>query len=312
MLLTAPAKLTLSLRVTGRRPDGYHLLDAEMVTIDVADLLEFTEVDGEVDGDSCRLGVGDGHSHGVEVVDEVVGGTGIGDLGPGPDNLVVRALGAVGRRAAVRLVKRIPLGAGLGGGSADAAAVLRWAGCTELDVAASLGADVPFCVAGGRARVRGIGEHLSQLPYQDRRFLVLLPPLSVDTATVYRAWDDMAEGGAQGSGISSAHHGGNDLEAAALVVEPRLAAWRDAFAAMTGSTPSLAGSGSAWFVEVYAGDDAAPWATGEDVAPADGGTLVLHGRSAPVLWTRTVPATALSAERSTGPDAALPPEGAGV
>ena len=64
------------------------------------------------------------------------------------DNLVARALGAVGRTARVRLVKRIPVGGGLGGGSSDAAAVLRWAGCADLAVALRLGSDVPFCVVG--------------------------------------------------------------------------------------------------------------------------------------------------------------------
>ena len=73
---------------------------------------------------------------------------------------MARALDACGRRAAVRLTKRIPVGGGLGGGSADAAAVLRWAGCADVSVAADLGADVPFCVAGGRARVEGIGERV--------------------------------------------------------------------------------------------------------------------------------------------------------
>ena len=80
-----------------------------------------------------------------------------------------RALAAVGRRAHVRLDKRIPVGAGLGGGSADAAAVLRWAGCDDLAVAASLGADVPFCLVGGRARVTGIGEVVEPLPVRRRR-----------------------------------------------------------------------------------------------------------------------------------------------
>src|SRR5262249_60460952 len=73
-------------------------------------------------------------------------------------NLVRRALRAVHRTARVHVDKHIPQGAGLGGGSADAAAVLRWAGCHDVAIAASLGADVPFCVVGGRARVRGIGE----------------------------------------------------------------------------------------------------------------------------------------------------------
>jgi 4-diphosphocytidyl-2-C-methyl-D-erythritol kinase len=205
----------LTLRVVGTRADGYHLLDAEMVTVDLADRLDFAPGDGL----------------------EVVGAPGL----PLDDsNLVRRALGAAGRVASVRLHKHIPVGAGLGGGSADAAAVLRWAGVTDLAVAADLGADVPFCVAGGRARVGGIGEKVQPLPYQRRQFTLLTPPLSVSTPAVYRAWDEM--GGPTGDGP-------NDLEPAALLVEPQLARWRERLGEATGRTPVLAGSGSTWFVE---------------------------------------------------------------
>ena len=75
-------------------------------------------------------------------------------LATGSDNLIRRALALVDRRANVLLHKRIPPGAGLGGGSADAAAILRWAGFDDLEAAATIGADVPFCVVGGRAQVR--------------------------------------------------------------------------------------------------------------------------------------------------------------
>jgi 4-diphosphocytidyl-2-C-methyl-D-erythritol kinase len=223
VFVVAPAKLTLSLRVTGVRDDGYHLLDAEMVALDLADELEFAEGDGL----------------------EVVGATGLAVPG-GDDNLVRRALAAVGRTAHVRLTKRIPAGAGLGGGSADAAAVLRWAGCDDIDVAVALGADVPFCVRGGRARVTGIGDVIEPLPPVEREFTLLTPPFGVETAAVYRAWDELG-------GPTSA--GPNDLEAAALLVEPRLADYRDGLAEATGATPVLAGSGSTWFVEgAFPGD----------------------------------------------------------
>jgi 4-diphosphocytidyl-2-C-methyl-D-erythritol kinase len=146
----------------------------------------------------------------------------------------------MGRTAHVRLTKRIPAGAGLGGGSADAAAVLRWAGCDDLGLAASLGADVPFCLVGGRARVTGVGEVLAPLPPIARTFTLLTPPFGVSTPAVYRTWDEL--GGPTGDGP-------NDLEPAALVVEPRLVEWRDRLAAATGAAPVLAGSGSTWFVE---------------------------------------------------------------
>ena len=222
--LVAPAKLTLSLSVTGRRPDGYHQLDAEMVSIDLVDSLTF--------------GPGDS----LSVVDEVVGGVGTASVPAGPDNLVVRALALVGRRAAVRVVKRIPAGAGLGGGSADAAAALRWAGVKDVAVAARLGSDVPFCLHGGRARVGGVGETLEPLPYERRRFVLLVPPLNVSTAAVYRAFDET-------DAPARREPGGNDLEEAALRVAPVLATWRDRLADATGCRPRLAGSGATWFVE---------------------------------------------------------------
>lgn len=214
--IVAPAKLTVSLRITGVRDDGMHLIDAEMVTIDLVDSLTFSR------GDSL----------------EVEGATGL-PVTAGDDNLVRQALRLLDRRAHVRLVKRIPAGAGLGGGSADAAAVLRWAGVDDLELAASLGADVPFCLAGGRARVRGIGERIEPLEPMNDVFTLVTPPFGCSTPAVYRAWDDL--GGPTASGP-------NDLEPAALVVEPRLAEWRDRLADTTGALPVLAGSGSTWFV----------------------------------------------------------------
>lgn len=214
-VIEAPAKLTLSLRVTGVRPDGMHLIDAEMVSVDLHDTLTFSDGDGlEIEGDP--------------------------DAPTDDTNLVRKALRAVGRTAHVRLDKRIPAGAGLGGGSSDAAAVFRWAGVHDLDLAAAVGADVAFCVVGGRARVRDIGGWVDSLPFENQAFTLLTPPLSCSTPAVYRAWDDL--GGPTGD------HG-NDLEPAALAVEPGLARWRDALGDATGEQPRLAGSGSTWFVE---------------------------------------------------------------
>ncbi len=155
-------------------------------------------------------------------------------------NLVRRALRLAGRQAAVHVEKAIPSGGGLGGGSADAAAVLRWASFDDVAAAVRLGADVPFCLVGGRSRVRGVGEELEPLPYVDRTFTVVTPPVVVSTPAVYRVWDDL--GGPTGEG-------GNDLEPAALVVAPDLARWRDRIREVAGVVPSLAGSGASWFVE---------------------------------------------------------------
>jgi 4-diphosphocytidyl-2-C-methyl-D-erythritol kinase len=246
----APAKLTVSLRVTGVRPDGYHELDAEMVALSLADELELDE-------------------GGAGFAAAAPPGVRLGEL-PGPGhNLVERALAACGRRAAIRLTKRIPVGGGLGGGSSDAAAVLRWAGCADPDVAVGLGADVPFCVVGGRARVEGIGERVTPLPFAARDYLLLLPPFGVDTARVYRAWDDDPRDASP-----------NSLTAAALAVEPRLARWRDALGEFAGAEPSLAGSGSTWFVEE------APPSAGR-VAP---GALRVGTETALLVRARSVPA----------------------
>lgn len=227
VVASAPAKLTLTLRIIGTRPDGYHLLDSEMVTVDLADTLRFSAGDG------------------LEVV--YAGGErpgGPGYVPTGADNLVSRALSLLGRRAHVRLEKRIPAGGGLGGGSADAAAVLRWAGCRDTALASTLGADVPFCLVGGRARVTGAGEVVTPLPFDEvagRAYTLAIPPFGVDTAAVYEQWDRMGGPPAPAGSV-------NDLELAALAVEPRLAAWRDALAEVAGSHPALAGSGATWFV----------------------------------------------------------------
>jgi 4-diphosphocytidyl-2-C-methyl-D-erythritol kinase len=222
--LLAPAKLTLWLRVLGVRADGYHELDSEMVSVDLADEL-FIDPRGD----------------GLEIELDGVAAT----VSSGPTNLIRRALDAVGKRAGVRLVKRIPVGGGLGGGSSDAAAVLRWAGCGDLELAARLGADVPFCVRGGRARVGGLGDRVVPLEDEPRSFVLLVPPLEVETAAVYRAWDRLAEGRQRATGEGSQ----NDLSAAALEVVPQLARWRDWLGERTGLAPRLAGSGATWFVE---------------------------------------------------------------
>jgi 4-diphosphocytidyl-2-C-methyl-D-erythritol kinase len=245
-VVLAPAKLTLSLRVTGVRADGYHLIDAEMVSLDLADELTFSDGRGlevvdatpgaEVSPVSAPAPApGSGLRPGVPAAPGLPPGVPAGD-----DNLVLRALRAAGRDARVRLVKRIPAGGGLGGGSADAAAVLRWAGTQDVALAATLGADVPFCLRGGRARVSGIGDELDPMPFVEQTFTLLTPPFGCSTAAVYSAWDEL--GGPTAAGP-------NDLEPASLSVEPGLARWRERLAEATGQVPVLAGAGSTWYVE---------------------------------------------------------------
>jgi 4-diphosphocytidyl-2-C-methyl-D-erythritol kinase len=252
----APAKLTLSLAVTGVRADGYHELRAEMVSLSLADELTITE-----------------GSTGLTVTAEP--GTRAGSLATEGDNLIPRALAAVGRTAAVHVVKRIPLGGGLGGGSSDAAAVLRWAGCADAHTALSLGSDVPFSLTGGRALVEGIGERVTPQAFVRRRFVLLIPPFGVDTRRVYAAWDEQHRQGSRPTGT-------NALTKAALAVEPRLGPWRDALGDLTGSAPMLAGSGSTWFVE-----EGEPGGAGPDPPGLQLGTAwarLVRVRTVPAGW----------------------------
>ena len=239
----APAKLTLSLRVTGVRDDGYHTIDAEMVSLDWADRLDITP-----------------------------GGSGITAVGPFAEgvplddrNLVAAALRLAGRSASVHLHKNLPHGGGLGGGSSDAAAVLRWAGIRDTAQAVALGADVAYCVIGGRARVRGIGEIVEPLPFEPVDVTLVVPPLHVSTPAVYAAWDRLGGPTAEGP---------NDLEPAALVVAPELARWRDRLGDATGITPVLAGSGGTWFVHGHHDIDHAF----DDLVP-DGGQVATRRAS---------------------------------
>lgn len=221
-VLRAHAKLTLTLKLTGLRDDGYHLIDAEMVSLALHDTLDF---DPTSDGLSAS-------------------GPFSGGMPTDGSNLVARALRLAGVSAHVHINKQIPHGGGLGGGSSDAATALRWAGFgtsdDALQRASTLGADISFCLIGGRARVQGIGEIVQPLPHVERTLTLVIPPLVVSTPAAYRAWDEL------GSPISD---GSNDLTAGALVVEPRLARWRDAIGERCGVEPVLAGSGATWFVE---------------------------------------------------------------
>jgi 4-diphosphocytidyl-2-C-methyl-D-erythritol kinase len=176
-------------------------------------------------------------------------------------NLVSRALRHAERRAGVHIHKALPHGGGLGGGSADAAAVLRWAGYSDVVGAASLGADVAFCLVGGHARVRGIGEIVEPLPFEPLEVTLIVPPISVSTPLVYRSWDRL--GGPRSNGA-------NDLEPAAIAAFPELETWRDRIASASGARPTLAGSGATWFLRGH-----------HDLAAALPEAVVMHAASRP-------------------------------
>jgi 4-diphosphocytidyl-2-C-methyl-D-erythritol kinase len=212
----------------GRRSDGYHLLESEMVAVDLTDEIWIDE-GGE----------------GLAIEDEIAWERSdrkrpVLEVPADATNLVSRALALAGRGAGIQVVKRIPAGAGLGGGSTDAAAVLRYFGALDRQRAASLGADVPFCLEGGRALVTGIGEILEPLRDEPLSFVIVTPAFPVSTKAVYDAYDEQGPSSGQGE---------NDLEPAALAVEPRLGELRRAIREAAGRAPTLAGSGASYFLE---------------------------------------------------------------
>jgi 4-diphosphocytidyl-2-C-methyl-D-erythritol kinase len=182
--LKAYAKVNYALDVVGVRPDGYHEIRTVMQSLSLAD-----EVAVERIGEGFEL----------RVEPENPG------IGPREDNSAYRAwkllceLCGAGLPTRVTLRKNVPAGAGLGGGSSDAAAVLH--GMDELfglglsaeelrSVGARIGADVPFCLTGGTALGEGVGEALTPVPAPpDHRLLVVKPPRGAETGRVYRAYD---------------------------------------------------------------------------------------------------------------------------
>ncbi len=227
--LRAPAKLTWNLEITGRRENGYHELRSEMSTIDLVDTLVVDE-----SADYVRVA----NPTSAVPSDET--------------NLVARALKLVHRTAGVVIEKSIPVGGGLGGGSADAAAILRWAGGVSADEALTLGGDVPFCQVGGRALVEGVGEIVTPLPFESRAVTLIMPAFGVSTADCYRTFDELRAGGWQPQGR-------NHLEVPAGVVEPRLSSTLEWLRARWGPDVQLAGSGSTMFVEGHVDDGPHAW-----------------------------------------------------
>ena len=176
----APAKVNLTLHVTGRRPDGYHLLDSLVAFAPVGDALVLE------DADTLSLGVDGPEAAGVPAT---------------MDNLALKAaaLAGGGRGAAIGLTKALPVASGIGGGSSDAAAAVRGimalasgAGGPEPDEAlrhalTGLGADVPMCLVPRPWRARGIGERLDPVDLPPLPAVLVNPRLPVATPAVFRA-----------------------------------------------------------------------------------------------------------------------------
>ena len=188
--LVAPAKLNLALEVLGRRPDGYHEIDTVLTTIDLSDRVRIRSRPG---GSGLSVSLQGPHASGIEPADDLAGAA-------------ARALAEASGRApdlALDIEKRIPQPAGLGGASSDAAAVLRglselwdlsWPGERLAALAAELGSDVPFFLAGGAARATGRGELVEPLP--DPRplsLLVLVPPVPQAPGKTARRYGQLTE-----------------------------------------------------------------------------------------------------------------------
>ena len=235
----APAKLNLMLRVTGRRADGYHLLQTVFRFIDYGDELRFTvREDGVIA--RCR---------------DVVGVSREQDLTLRAARLLQRATGTP-LGADIELDKRLPLGAGLGGGSSDAATTLvalnrLWG----LDLprerlqqlAVELGADVPVFVFGESALGEGIGEKLTALALPPAWYLVLLPPVSVATAGIFQDADLIRDSNAITIPPFSAELAGNDLEPVVRRQYPEVGRYLDWLRRF--GAASITGSGACVFAQ---------------------------------------------------------------
>jgi 4-diphosphocytidyl-2-C-methyl-D-erythritol kinase len=254
--LDAYSKVTLSLDVTGVRPDGYHELDALVVSVtEPHDSLVLRPAD------AVSITVTGPHATGVPADDT---------------NLAVRAAREAGANVAIELHKGIPAGAGLGGGSADAAAVLLALDAPDpVLIAEGLGADVPFCLTGGAMRMRGIGDELEPVSLPDLWIVIATPPFGCATADVYRAYDGLSGHDARGVEIGGLLRLRNDLEAAALEVQPRLAGFRDAVEDAAGTAAFMAGSGSSYFA-VFFDSDRAEAARARVADAVDGQVVVGH------------------------------------
>ena len=251
MQVEARAKINWTLEILGQRPDGYHLLDMLMQPITLSDTIAL------LPADALSLEMKSGIP-----------------LPSGDDNIAMKAALRLKAEtgcphgARILLEKRIPAQAGLGGGSADAAAVLTglnllWG--TGLSSAAleriglSLGADVPFCIRGGLCRVGGIGEGLVSQPFSPSWPLIVLQPCEgLSTGDVFRAWHHAGRQEPVRTAETLAAllcddparlplHPGNDLEAVSFAMRPVLAQACEALLRSGALCAQMSGSGSAVF-----------------------------------------------------------------
>ena len=258
--VAAPAKLNLFLHITGRRPDGYHLIQSVFMLIDWCDTLHF---ELRNDGQITREDLIDGDPLQPAHHDELPA-----------DDLTVRAARALQTACAtplgvhIGLNKRIPSQAGMGGGSSDAASCLLtlqrlWGVSLAPDalqkLALSLGADVPFFLSGGHAWVEGIGEKITPISLPITAFVVVKPPAGVSTQDIFTAPDlrrDCGTATIQGFAANAnsdknslMEFGQNDLQPVALRMCPQIGQSLDWLAAQQ-LHGRMTGSGSAVFAQL--------------------------------------------------------------
>ncbi len=240
--LFAPAKVNLTLHVTGQRADGYHLLDSLVMFADIGDRLTLRAA-GETS---------------LEITGPMAAG-----VPRGGDNLVLRAAALFDRPVAITLAKHLPMAAGIGGGSSDAAATAL--GLAELgdsrdlpEGLTALGADIRVCLLRRAARMRGIGEEVSALPGLGPLWAVLANPgVSVATPDVFKALKNkqnapmprrMPENLKAAKLIDWIASQRNDLQAPAIGLAPEIAATLDALSALPGARLArMSGSGATCF-----------------------------------------------------------------
>ena len=242
--------MNLSLRVVGRRRDGYHLVDTVMVPVGLYDEVEITRPKS---GRQIRV-----------TCDHPLVPSGRRNLAYQAASLLLGQAG-IQKPVRIHIRKRIPVGAGLGGGSSDAAATLRGLnrlfrlGLSRqemLALAASLGADAPFFVRGHPARARGIGDELEPLPSIPRLWIVILyPGFPVSTRWAYRKLSFKLTKAIENTSINFSRSGGrelvrllvNDLEAAVLRRYPRIAFLKERLIQEGAAGALMSGSGSSVF-----------------------------------------------------------------
>jgi 4-diphosphocytidyl-2-C-methyl-D-erythritol kinase len=253
--VAAPAKLNLFLHVVGRRADGYHLLQSVFVLIDWCDTLHFER---RADAALQRHDLG----RSLPAEDLVLRAA-----------RLLQAQSGTPHGADISIDKRVPSEAGLGGGSSDAATTLlalnrlwglHWPRARLLGLAARLGADVPFFVAGRNAFVEGIGDVLTPIALPRSRYAVVKPPASLATREVFASGQLRRDGEAailarflaEAAKHDGEGYGRNDLQPAAQAICPEVGAAAQWLQARFGNS-RMTGSGSAVFARAGAGDDAA-------------------------------------------------------